>query len=57
MASAMDIDDEASDLPTSSSGKGDKKRFEVKKVTFTIKIQFYYKRSITNPFKYCKKTS
>lgn len=32
MASAMDIDDEGSDLPTSSSGKGDKKRFEVKKV-------------------------
>ncbi|KAL2748387.1 RING-box protein 1A [Vespula maculifrons] len=31
MASAMEIDDEESDLPTSSSGKGEKKRFEVKK--------------------------
>lgn len=32
MASAMEIDDEESDLPTSSSSKGEKKRFEVKKV-------------------------
>lgn len=32
MASAMDIDDEEVDLPSSSSGKGEKKRFEVKKV-------------------------
>ncbi|XP_033180417.1 RING-box protein 1A isoform X2 [Bombus vosnesenskii] len=31
MASAMEIDDEESDLPTSSSSKGEKKRFEVKK--------------------------
>ncbi|PNF22264.1 RING-box protein 1A [Cryptotermes secundus] len=31
MASAMDIDDEEIELPTSSSGKGEKKRFEVKK--------------------------
>lgn len=28
----MEIDDEESDLPTSSSSKGEKKRFEVKKV-------------------------
>jgi RING-box protein 1 len=32
MASAMDVDDEEIELPTSSSGKGEKKRFEVKKV-------------------------
>lgn len=32
MASAMEIDDEENDLPTSSSSKGEKKRFEVKKV-------------------------
>lgn len=36
MASAMDIDDEEIDLPTSSSGKGEKKRFEVKKVRTNI---------------------
>lgn len=33
MASAMDVDDEVIDIPTSSSSKGEKKRFEVKKVT------------------------
>lgn len=38
MASAMEIDDEENDLPTSSSAKGEKKRFEVKKV-FTWLIQ------------------
>ena len=32
MASAMDIDDDDIELPTSSGGKGEKKRFEVKKV-------------------------
>lgn len=32
MASAMDVDDEEVELPTSSSSKGEKKRFEVKKV-------------------------
>lgn len=32
MASAMDVEDEEVDMPTSSSGKGEKKRFEVKKV-------------------------
>ncbi|XP_012541559.1 RING-box protein 1A [Monomorium pharaonis] len=31
MATTMEIDDEECDLPTSSSGKGEKKRFEVKK--------------------------
>jgi hypothetical protein len=30
MASAMDVDDEEIELPTSSSGKGKEKRFEVK---------------------------
>lgn len=33
MASAMDVDDEEVEMPTSSSSKGEKKRFEVKKVT------------------------
>jgi hypothetical protein len=36
MASAMDIDDEEIELPTSSSGKGEKKRFEVKKVIIDL---------------------
>lgn len=31
MASAMDVDDEEAEVPT-CSGKGEKKRFEVKKV-------------------------
>ena len=30
----MDVDDEENEVPTSSSGKGEKKRFEVKKVIF-----------------------
>lgn len=34
MASAMDVDDEEIELPTSSSSKGEKKRFEVKKVLY-----------------------
>lgn len=40
----MEIDDEESDLPTSSSGKGEKKRFEVKKVRNVVKkkIQILY---------------
>lgn len=44
MASAMDIDDEEVDLPSSSSGKGEKKRFEVKKVITLInfKINFHF---------------
>ena len=33
MASNMEIDDEEIELPTSSSSKGEKKRFEVKKVS------------------------
>jgi RING-box protein 1 len=33
MASAMDVDDDEIELPTSSSSKGEKKRFEVKKVS------------------------
>lgn len=33
MASAMDVDVEEVEMPTSSSSKGEKKRFEVKKVT------------------------
>lgn len=43
----MDIDDEESDLPTSSSSKGDKKRFEVKKVSRKSDEKFFRKR-ITN---------
>lgn len=33
MATAMDVDSEEIEMPTSSSSKGEKKRFEVKKVT------------------------
>jgi hypothetical protein len=40
MASAMDVEEEEIDLPTSSSGKGEKKRFEVKKVSHEMKIKF-----------------
>lgn len=32
MASVMDVDEEEVEMASSSSGKGDKKRFEVKKV-------------------------
>lgn len=42
MASAMDIDDEEIELPTSSSGKGEKKRFEVKKVSIKIFPDSFY---------------
>jgi RING-box protein 1 len=42
MASAMDIDDEEIELPTSSSGKGEKKRFEVKKVNIKILPDSFY---------------
>lgn len=31
MATAMDVDEEEVEMASSSSGKGDKKRFEVKK--------------------------
>lgn len=43
MASAMDVDEEEVEMASSSSGKGDKKRFEVKKV---IKISHHHH---TNP--------
>jgi RING-box protein 1 len=42
MASAMDVDDEEIELPTSSSGKGEKKRFDVKKVNIKIFRDFLY---------------
>jgi hypothetical protein len=42
MASAMDVDDEEIELPTSSSGKGEKKRFEVKKVNIKIFPDSFY---------------
>jgi hypothetical protein len=38
----MDVDDEEIELPTSSSGRGEKKRFEVKKVNIKIFPDFYY---------------
>lgn len=38
MATTMEIDDDECDLPTSSSGKGEKKRFEVKKVSKNTSI-------------------
>jgi hypothetical protein len=40
MASAMDVDDEEIELPTSSSGKGEKKRFEVKKVILCLGLLY-----------------
>lgn len=36
MASAMDVDPEEVEMPTSSSSKGEKKRFEVKKVRLCL---------------------
>lgn len=41
MASAMDVDDDDIELPTSSSGKGEKKRFEVKKVSMSC-TNYYF---------------
>lgn len=38
MASVMDVDEEEVEMASSSSGKGDKKRFEVKKVTINLRI-------------------
>lgn len=35
MAAAMDVDMDEVEMPTSSSSKGEKKRFEVKKVQYT----------------------
>lgn len=40
MATTMEIDDDECDLPTSSSGKGEKKRFEVKKVSEDMSIDY-----------------
>lgn len=42
MASAMDVDDEEVELPTSSSSKGEKKRFEVKKVMYFNKTSKFF---------------
>jgi RING-box protein 1 len=42
MASGMDVDDDEIELPTSSSGKGEKKRFEVKKVNIEIFSDLFY---------------
>lgn len=42
MASAMDVDDEEVEMASSSSGKGDKKRFEVKKVYFDSALSFLW---------------
>lgn len=39
----MDIDEEEVELPTSSSSKGEKKRFEVKKVTLTYLSDLHIK--------------
>lgn len=38
MASVMDVDEEEVEMASSSSGKGDKKRFEVKKVTIDLRF-------------------
>lgn len=35
MAASMDVDMDEVEMPTSSSSKGEKKRFEVKKVQWT----------------------
>lgn len=43
MASAMDVDDEEVEMASSSSGKGDKKRFEVKKVHFDCALSFFWR--------------
>lgn len=50
MASAMDVDDDEVEVPTSSSGKGEKKRFEVKKVSYLIHFPnfFYCNLMLTN---------
>lgn len=41
MASAMDVDDEEVEMASSSSGKGDKKRFEVKKVRCSVTLTHF----------------
>ncbi|XP_031778743.1 RING-box protein 1A isoform X1 [Nasonia vitripennis] len=50
MASAMDVEEEEIDMPTSSSGKGEKKRFEVKKVKLITRRNFARKRLAINEF-------
>lgn len=42
MASAMDVDEEEVEMASCSSSKGDKKRFEVKKVIRSIIIVFLF---------------
>ena len=46
MASAMDIDDEEVGLPSSSGGKEEKKRFEVKKVRIVFITTQYFELSV-----------
>lgn len=41
MASVMDVDEEEVEMASSSSGKGDKKRFEVKKVLLKFMLNHY----------------
>jgi hypothetical protein len=36
----MDVDEEEIEMPTSSGSKGEKKRFEVKKVRFETLLMF-----------------
>lgn len=38
---SMEIDDEEVEVTTSSSSRGDKKRFEVKKVTFITRQKIH----------------
>lgn len=46
----MDVEEEEIDLPTSSSGKGEKKRFEVKKVKLITTRNFTRKCFAINEF-------
>jgi len=39
MASNMDVDEEEIEMPTSSGSKGEKKRFEVKKVSLAANAE------------------
>lgn len=50
MATTMEIDDDECDLPTSSSGKGEKKRFEVKKVSENTSMDYTNSRLCLRPF-------
>lgn len=49
MASAMDVDDDEVELPTSSSSKGEKKRFEVKKVRRNVLHKVNYLNLLFSP--------